>query len=612
MFDEWVRKYEERISKIPQTDEKAGFAQEKKLIAERISIQDTLLRDMENAKTTASNTAKGVLQTRIKLISEQKKFTQDRQQLELEKREAASMLEKLKPDGNIPQQLDGAKDTAVEELEKILIDIDGKLKQLQVEQTAQAIAKLKAAVPTGKQAPDKAVPAGNGPLDPVQHTAPALALQQSYLLNLSTLSGFDEALKDLKQKKNRTMLTKKNSGGMTDWRPCLALAKRLAAANELEQTAADSNKPTETFESRFEDVYERLQQAEIAADEESNDIDAEVLKTLRGDVIRLVNDVQQHAQQALTNRTKQSEITNQKVLVDKAVTEWLKSPKSDDAVGKWLTRQKGPEDRLTMEDGLELAELFQSNAGKLDQLAAAVEGKKRLKDLFERLQDFKRNDAVQGFFLLNKGGGEDGSGGTLAIEQRKNDPDFFGATTSAQGDYNFYENLGKFTYHVTALANILRKAGSGISVTGLSPGKGGLAGGSCEIADSKTEFHGTNIKDASVVNSQNKVAASSNRQDAMKVYIAQREDTVEKSMKAEDAAKAAQESTVMLRFPIRAEYLGKFDKDPIHLADNLRLLDGTPVPPDDIEVLVHREWVSITKPELQAAYQEMFAVMLNS
>ncbi len=70
-------------------------------------------------------------------------------------------------------------------------------------------------------------------------------------------------------------------------------------------------------------------------------------------------------------------------------------------------------------------------------------------------------------------------------------------------------------------------------------------------------------------------------------------------------------SSIMLRFPIRAEYLGKFDKDPVHLTDNLELLDGTPVPAEDIEILVHREWVAITKEELQESYQEMFQEMLE-
>ena len=172
-------------------------------------------------------------------------------------------------------------------------------------------------------------------------------------------------------------------------------------------------------------------------------------------------------------------------------------------------------------------------------------------------------------------------------------------------------NIGKYTYHVTALANILRAAGKGISVTGLSPGQGGLSGGSCEIASTTKDFNGVNIKDASVVNSQNKVAASSNRQSAMKVYISQREDHVDKEMKDGKSDLAAQATAIMLRFPIRAEYLGKFGKDPIHLTANLELLDGTPVPPGDIEVLVHRDWIGITDPALQKSFGEMFADMIK-
>lgn len=192
------------------------------------------------------------------------------------------------------------------------------------------------------------------------------------------------------------------------------------------------------------------------------------------------------------------------------------------------------------------------------------------------------------------------------------DTKFFALTESVQGDYNQPANLGKYTYHVTALANILRATGKGISVTGLSPGQGGLSGGSCEIASDKQDFNGVNIKDASVVNSQNKVAASSNRQGAMKVYITQREDQVDKDMAEAKRDKAAQATAIMLRFPIRAEYLGKFGKDPIHLTANLELLDGTPVPPADIEVLVHRDWIGITDPELQKSFGEMFADMLKT
>ena len=74
---------------------------------------------------------------------------------------------------------------------------------------------------------------------------------------------------------------------------------------------------------------------------------------------------------------------------------------------------------------------------------------------------------------------------------------------------------------------------------------------------------------------------------------------------------AAQATAIMLRFPIRAEYLGKFGKDPIHLTANLELLDGTPVPPADIEVLVHRDWIGITDPALQKSFGEMFADMIK-
>lgn len=72
------------------------------------------------------------------------------------------------------------------------------------------------------------------------------------------------------------------------------------------------------------------------------------------------------------------------------------------------------------------------------------------------------------------------------------------------------------------------------------------------------------------------------------------------------AAEAAQSIAIMLRFPIRAEHLGKLNKDPVHFSKNLELLDGTPVPPDDIEVLLHGRWMSIVDPGFLKAYREMF------
>jgi len=220
------------------------------------------------------------------------------------------------------------------------------------------------------------------------------------------------------------------------------------------------------------------------------------------------------------------------------------------------------------------------------------------------------------------------------------DAAFFASTTSARGDFNDPANLGKYVYQVSRLANILRGLDTGIAAEGLLPGRGGKPGGSVGITgDVETTYGKVSLQAASEVNSLEKVATTTNRKDGSRIYVEQREKHVAEAMdKAgaaltaaqsaagrddrenearerrehdEQAALAAQGTAIMLRFPIRAEYLGKFNQDPIHLTRNLELLDGTPVPKDDIEVLQHGRWIPIVDETFLAGYREMFADMLR-
>ncbi len=601
MFDELVRAYGDRLTKIPAEDRDAFIASEKDAAARR-SIQETLLKELgaqAQEKQAEEKKAAGTLNTRIELIKTQLSLTQGRQELELNKREVTFLLDKLgKIEASTSDKMET--DPAAEKLQAMLADIESRLKGLELGQTETAIGRLKAAIPRTSKAPADVLPKDNAPLDPEKHTAAALAVQQENLLRCSLGSpGFEQAVSKPKARTSAEALGKKGKGEIPDWRASMGLAARMVAAHQLEKTVADKRGATVSFEARLADIMGRIEAADLQI--KASTVEPDKLRPLRADVMQFVGDVQWYVQNALTQATKRNEKVKQDKLVDEAVAQWLAKPDGE------LTKGMGPL----------LTDLFKQ-AGSMEKLLQAIGDHDKRPELEQALafvRDLKRNDVVQGFFLLKKGSESEGTKDALANEGDSKDAGFFAATESAKGDYNFYANLGKYTYHVTALANILRKAGSGISKTGLSPGRGGLSGGSCEIADTSTNFNGTsvNIKDASVVNSQNKVAASSNRQDAMQVYITQREDAADKLIKLEnDAAKAAQESTIMLRFPIRAEYLGKFDKDPIHLTDNLQLLDGTPVPPDDIELLVHRDWVPITNEAFQEVYQEMFSDMLKS
>lgn len=249
----------------------------------------------------------------------------------------------------------------------------------------------------------------------------------------------------------------------------------------------------------------------------------------------------------------------------------------------------------------------------------------------QALKPWADNHVAQGPFLL----GADSE--LIQKKQGKKDTAFIKDSHAANGDYNDLKNLGKFIYHVTALSNLLDVTGlpdaGSVALQGLQPRQAGRRGGASLSAENEATVPNTTVsmRDASVINSQNKVAASSNRNEAMRVYVKQGEEGVkghveeanvawqkvkaakEQGLTDEEAEKtdaqasreAALRTPVMLRFPIRIEYLGKFDKDPVHMADNLRLLDGTPVPPQDIECLIHHQWVEIASEDFLAALKAM-------
>jgi hypothetical protein len=197
----------------------------------------------------------------------------------------------------------------------------------------------------------------------------------------------------------------------------------------------------------------------------------------------------------------------------------------------------------------------------------------------------------------------------------------------ADGNFNSPANLGKYTYHLTTLSNLLRKAGvsldklAGIAKEGLISRVGGKDGGASQAAADGRKTFGVSMEAASRTNSRLKVASTSNRPEGMKVYDKMFEDKADAAQLQASASPlqtrwdpldlaALGKLPVQLRFPIRAEYLGCFDGDPIHLTGNLFLLNGVEVPAEDIEALVFDGWVHISAPAFIDAYIELFGMQL--
>jgi len=199
----------------------------------------------------------------------------------------------------------------------------------------------------------------------------------------------------------------------------------------------------------------------------------------------------------------------------------------------------------------------------------------------------------------------------------------------ADGKFNDPVNLGKYTFHLTTLGNLLLKVGitpgqlAGIAKEGLISSVGGKDGGASQAAADGRKTFGVSMEHASRTNSRLKVASTSNRSEGMKVYDKMFEDKADAALKDARERDAGEELPlkkqgnpldlvalgklpIQLRFPIRAEYLGCFDNDPIHLTSNLFLLNGVEVPAEDIEALVFNGWVHISHPAFIEAYMDLF------
>jgi hypothetical protein len=565
------------------------------------------------------------LTKKTEVITAQRKFTQGRQELELGLREAEYLLETIKQAELKSDGLDSTSETPnFEEAKKKLLEHVAKakedLKQLAAEQLVARKKKVDE-VTTGLKLPDD-----EKSLDKKKDTVVALALQQKSMLDLEVNSAKFEQASKLVGGEDLKLL----GAEFQKWNDTVSISRRLAATYELKQLQVNC-----------EELLESTQQCVSALQSCDGDVEkfrekALKLQDLRAEVSKISGDVQAAVEKQHTADTKKSEVDAQNNAADTAVFKNLSTkPLETETMQGESENSTDLEKSKKIQKDKQLDSILRdiaSQSTSLKEVQQKVAEHNQVSDLTERLGYLKNvelNNVVQGYFLVVKGGPKEkdklaiGSSDTKSTDGAQ-DKAFFEMTQSAQGDYSDPANIGKYTYHVSALANILRKTGAGISVTGLNPSQGGLDGGSCEIADEEeTVIEGVNIKEASIVNSRNKVAVSSNRNDGMRVYVGQREDKVAESMQNankdkpgegqhdQHAAKAAQDTAIMLRFPIRAQYLGKFDKDPIHLTDNLELLDGTPVPPDDIEMLAHREWVCITDKTFQETYQAMFADMLK-
>lgn len=250
-------------------------------------------------------------------------------------------------------------------------------------------------------------------------------------------------------------------------------------------------------------------------------------------------EVQSVAQDSLNEVVRRRERLKQDGLVDRAVWQHLSGP-GDAALS-------GPERLLRQ---------LRADVDGLDELRRVVAlhaERRELEQVLGRLGDLARNEVVQGPFL---------SGGDIAR--------FLAATESASGDLNHYENLGKFIYHVAALADVLSPGGPRLAAAGLLPSP---------------------------------AIVTANRPDVLRVLVNQREDMVDRLIAQGDPAQAAREGAVILRFPIRAEYLGKFREEPTPSAAKLQLLEDAAVRPRELELLAHREWVRIADESFLAAYR---------
>jgi len=569
--------------------------------------------------------AQNKIRQRISLYQQQLKYTQGMQELELQKQEMTFLFSELKDD-KVKFDKGAALDAnakAQEDLEKLLSGIELQIKQLAKQKEQQRIIEL------NKYASKIKLPAKIEDYKTSADVQNALLVQQKRAIELANATAENDVWQKEfeKDKKIKAAWLQKMSAYVQTQKNTLITAYHLLASSGLlDETKKGitlyGDKPLgdrgQAQDKTLNRLQEMLQKALLpkTATEGLAQLDPVFMADLNGSAAitqKIVTDTQDAVQIILTNKMKAGEKAKQNQAGYKTLQRYMTAD-ADKEPSEYLAKLLKDPTRNVLK-GLVAAS---KDSNELSQVINAHKDKDKLAEYQRKLMQVIENQVVQGPFLLDKK--------NLLVMDKSNDGDdeFFELTNSANGGYNDPKNLGKYTYHVTALANILRTVDSGIGVTGLSPGLGGKLGGSCEIADTKKDFSntGVDIKTGSVVNSQNKVAASSNRNDAMKVYIKQREDHVADIMKesrlarngkdtaTEDAKakQAAKDTAVMLRFPIRAEYLGKFTDDPMHLTANLELLDGTPVPPKDIECLVHKQWIGITNSDFVKTYKEMFGI----
>jgi len=653
MFEELLRRYDELIHAVRQQE--PGL-QEDPVLARKKEVQAAMKQSFtasRDAMNPAWLTGIADFNTRIRLVEEQLLLTLGEEELGLMNNDLSRMLEQARA---LPADPDG-----------LVQRITGHLRQ--VEQMRAELAAKRREVTLGKGRVATAglvLPPEDAPLDAAADTNPILARQQVALLEMQVQAPIVNA-KLAANEADALALLRESLGPLRllhrATATALSDARRLAAAHAAVPGVAAQGQLCTGLGDRVAARQAALERAEAAA---MPDAAAQCLPDLRLDAEALPRDVAAAAadirkliQRADSERRRAAEQARNEQAADAALDLWL-TGQMDARTPDYVLRQ------LATARGQELMRI-RGQAGSLAGVEAAIrrkfedarnqmieEGDRRqitaeaqaLADMMNALRGTKMNALVQNYYHLTRT--RVGQGDAARVQDRltvpedrakegrvpADDSSFLNATHSAQGDFNDPANLGKYTYQLTALSNILNKVRipeaevgtdrvterlEGISVQGLLPGKGGQAGGSSALSDARVAFAGTDIKSASVVNSQNKVASASARQESMRTYIMQREQTVDElqaqaqrelteaqqNATAEAAVKA---SSVMLRFPLRAEYLGKFDKDPVHLTANLALLDGTPVPPEDIEILVHHQWMPITSQAFQTSYRELFGL----
>lgn len=620
MFEALLKKY--KVKTDVYLEQIGGYATRKTDVERRKLVQDVLIKDYTDRAAKARDTLKQKqFAQRVELFKKQLKFTQGMQELKLQKEELEFML----------KEVEGAK---IKLNDKELLEVNATLKQVNENIRALEREKQVSILQVAKNVTKSiTLPTKDEEFKNPDVMRNALAVQHALALEMTldsdktvnVYAGFEKSAQlDLAGASSLNGHLKKQSEMIEN-------VRKLLVGNSLMD---ETKHGLPLFGSKT--FGERGKEQSAAVSKMINDLapigkylsakppapkpenyDAAQLKVV-GEIkastaltLQLVADVQQAIETLLARELKAKEMEGRDKQCFGLVSRYLgRDPGTSKALTAILKTPEGGALRLCFVGCKDFGEV----AAKIQKEKAAD----RLSQVLEKIKLFAMNDVVQGPFLLNKD--------NHLVQKPRNgedDQDFFANTNSAQGDYNDPKNLGKYTYHVTALGNILRAVDSGISLQGLSPGRGGQVGGSCEIADKSRVFATAkisaktvevDIQEGSVVNSQNKVAASSNRDGAMRVYIKQREDSVATQMKPgkdgmpEKPEEAAKNSTIMLRFPIRVEYIGKLDKDPMHLAANLQLLDGTPVNPKDIECLVHRDWINITDEKFLATFKEMFKI----